>query len=1459
MKNISKLLLFWLLIFSVSFCEATIFKFDFGMYNSPGTTGMIPIVSTNSYTSGLKYGWYSSGGGRYYSRNDSYPDSVAKDWIGWYIGSAQNCQFRMDLANGTYTVVVMVTNPTPIRSSYMRIQGTTVLSETISLSNVYSEDNLLKGQSLDYTPGQDAFNKIIDLEYPIRTYSNVTVSGGNMLLYFNNYAVHMVAVFPSTCTAECTAWLSSLETTRKLYFSNNCYTEYLPTDSTPAPADDGKGYQLFTRNYVREVYPNTKPKSYELLTSTGLALNAAKGEYEPVTLGVYPLSSLTGVNVTVSDLTGSGGTIPGSNVDVRVVRYFEKQIWNDNTGWTKNFIPMPFILNKKSSIDIPAGLTKQYWLTVKVPDNAEAGTYTGTITFTPSNKTAATIPFTVTVRPFTLPGPEELDMSFGWMSNKTESRSENYRLLHFFDSEPTAASAKLLDILKKEFQDMKEHGFNSTEIPTPEISNVSGSVITLNWTYLNIYYQAMSETGFGLNSKYPNQMFIMDIANDLIDHYGQTEFSANFNTLYKSAITQILSWANSKSPKVPIVFWAVDEPRETGLADCNRNRADTISYLQLISQVPGAKSTVTVQYDVQDSLDYTTLLNYMDYLQTHPSSNSDGLITGAQDGDPVFWFYNLGKNVNRYAWGFYSWKIETKGNWQWSYHYWENPYYPFTSLTGTTWAIFGSVFLSSSGAPVPTTWYEWSREGIDDYRYIYKLETLISSATTAGFGSNSDVTAAGALLTSIRSSMSDYPPLTLIKGTNDGQAYSGALLDDLDGWRESISSSIVKISNLIASSDVIAPNPPANLANPARTTSSITLSWTASTQAGDGDYASYYRIYRGVLQVGTTTGISFTNTGLSEGTTYSYTVYAVDDANNQSSGISGSYCTSRTADITPPQPPTTLSSSAQTETSITLEWIASTQSGDGDYASYYRVYRESTLIGTPGGTTITDSGLTAETTYNYTVYAVDDAGNQSTTGVQGSFSTLQAGSDVTPPAIETAAATNKNTVRVTYSEPVDETSAETVSNYSINNAITITGAVLDVNLITVSLTVSDLTIATNYTVTVNDIKDRAATPNTIISNTQEDFVYTGDVTPPEKILNVKAFDNPADAGGKAIVTWTKSSEDDVLGYKVYFSSEPFSGISGATYFGGSPINNRDASSCTVAGLSVDTQPYYFSVLALDSSGNESAELTCSNGARAINNRVGEIVNGVEDYEITAGYSTTIKVLVPTGTNKGVYIDILSINGNSNGISEAALTQISQANLKTMSDSGIISSTVNDLSGTCTEFKAKLSLLSPVTIVMPYSSSITGETEDSLRIYELNETDSKWELVNSNHTVDKTNNTVSVSVAHFSIYRILGKILSSSNLSNVRVYPNPFKPNDNKSGTGTWATGIIFDNLTNNSTIKIYTMSGEHVVTLEETDNNGKYEWNVTDKSGKRAASGTYLYRITNPSGEKITGKIGVVK
>ncbi|MET4782606.1 RICIN domain-containing protein [Glaciihabitans sp. UYNi722] len=93
------------------------------------------------------------------------------------------------------------------------------------------------------------------------------------------------------------------------------------------------------------------------------------------------------------------------------------------------------------------------------------------------------------------------------------------------------------------------------------------------------------------------------------------------------------------------------------------------------------------------------------------------------------------------------------------------------------------------------------------------------------------------------------------------------------------SNSTTTASQQVQAADTTAPSAPTNVAASGTTASQTTLSWTAST---DNVGVTGYDVYRYGIKIGSTTGTTYTDTGLARDTAYSYTVIARDAAGNSS-------------------------------------------------------------------------------------------------------------------------------------------------------------------------------------------------------------------------------------------------------------------------------------------------------------------------------------------------------------------------------------------------------------------------------------------------------------------------------------------------------------------------------------------------------------------------------------------------
>jgi chitodextrinase len=170
--------------------------------------------------------------------------------------------------------------------------------------------------------------------------------------------------------------------------------------------------------------------------------------------------------------------------------------------------------------------------------------------------------------------------------------------------------------------------------------------------------------------------------------------------------------------------------------------------------------------------------------------------------------------------------------------------------------------------------------------------------------------------------------------------------------------------------DTTPPSTPTGLTGAAAGSTAANLSWSAST---DNVGVTGYIVRRNGVQVATPATTSFADTGLSAATTYSYTVAARDAAGNISPySTSVSVTTASVADTTPPSTPIGLTGAAAGSTAANLSWSAST---DNVGVTGYIVRRNGVQVATPATTSYADTGLSAATTYSYTVAARDAAGN----------------------------------------------------------------------------------------------------------------------------------------------------------------------------------------------------------------------------------------------------------------------------------------------------------------------------------------------------------------------------------------------------------------------------------------------------------------------------------------------------
>lgn len=178
------------------------------------------------------------------------------------------------------------------------------------------------------------------------------------------------------------------------------------------------------------------------------------------------------------------------------------------------------------------------------------------------------------------------------------------------------------------------------------------------------------------------------------------------------------------------------------------------------------------------------------------------------------------------------------------------------------------------------------------------------------------------------------------------------------------------------------PTAPTNVILLDRTSASVTISWSASTD--DVGVVGYGAYVDGYLD-GSTLTTTYTFTNLPCNTTKVFSIDAYDSAGNRSTKANVAFSTTACDDTQPPTAPGQVVVSGETQTSMALSWSASS---DNYGVAGYDVFVNGTKNVTVTGTSYTLNGLACGASYTVGVEAFDAAGNRSSRTAVASSTTV---------------------------------------------------------------------------------------------------------------------------------------------------------------------------------------------------------------------------------------------------------------------------------------------------------------------------------------------------------------------------------------------------------------------------------------------------------------------------------------
>jgi len=460
----------------------------------------------------------------------------------------------------------------------------------------------------------------------------------------------------------------------------------------PTAAHEQAGYVLFAPHWMRKLFGNSVPLAGEV--EAGLEASAAPGEYEPMTLAVYPLRTLGECTVTVGALRGpSGAAIPAESIEVRTVRLWPQIPGQKGSSYADQFIETPEALEAGGTIDVVAGKTREWWLTVQVPADAAPGRYAGAATFSPADGATSEVPISLEVLPVALREPEGYAFGMYWGPWRQAGMTEERVLA--------------------QLRDLRAHNMNSVALDADAtMSRGEDGGYRFDLEPVTHALELLKQHGFTAPIPWGYSFPPLD-----------TEFGSEEHLRQVQAFVEHAR-AHFAARDLPEVLWY---PRDEPWSGERREQCKVL--LQAIKQVPGARTYVTTRLDTAEEFD-----PWLD-VRTHTLSLSGGFdprvvrASAAASGDTYWWYTNACReypDVMRFKGGCFFWKTGASGQFYWAYQYPSSN--PTSDLDGIDWC---AAYPEATG-PIPTIEWEGLREGIDDFRYLHTLELEIADARQTG-------------------------------------------------------------------------------------------------------------------------------------------------------------------------------------------------------------------------------------------------------------------------------------------------------------------------------------------------------------------------------------------------------------------------------------------------------------------------------------------------------------------------------------------------------------------------------------------------------------------------------------------------------------------------------------------------------------------------------------------------------
>ena len=689
--------------------NGNIYRFDFGTEKSPVFADFVGIHEKTVYNRDKGYGWsiLSKGQKREHFDRQRY-DDLCRDLV-----LAQSSTFNLDLADGQYLVNIWIGDLNNLLD-YLRFGITAEGRGVYRAEHINFEtycDFYFRNSNHYYSKNDDPWDLYIAPRFVRRKFI-VDVTDGQLNIQFKNCRINGIVVCPVSRQKQTEKEILLIEAQRRQQFESNWKEVKEPTsdDLEITPAIRKKGYAVFSRGWMEDVYPQTSWQNEDIVSE--LSVMCAQNEYEPTSFCVTALEDLQDVRIMVEHLFDKDQVkFDTRNIDVRLQRY---RLAREKSSMT--YSAQPAQIAQFRDVDIEQGVTRKFWLDVHVPKGTKPGIYEGVVWIKPKNKPATKIKLTLSALGFELL----------WDKDR-----HNYALQYPIPEHYREFSKdkSYWDYLKLDWEFMKRFGITMPTLgyewdswPVMKWNSVTKEVENIDLSGIEKTMQVYEEVG-GFISPYiiyctyamtGNRYYALPLKRDA-KGWARSDQEQAFWSSYKRIVQSIKDKQVEKNwPE--FVFLSTGEMSNGGL--------DHIRYgkkiLNNLKEINGIKvAAMTNSWKELETLAPCADIAGMQIVRCTDKAVEYGKKRSRGNN---FWIY---QSDNRFIYGYYFHKTGAKGSFKEDYQSAESdPYNGFDGRYDEI-SVITRYSLPSRNGPVPLSrCYQW-REGIDDARYLYTLEEAI--------------------------------------------------------------------------------------------------------------------------------------------------------------------------------------------------------------------------------------------------------------------------------------------------------------------------------------------------------------------------------------------------------------------------------------------------------------------------------------------------------------------------------------------------------------------------------------------------------------------------------------------------------------------------------------------------------------------------------------------------------------